>query len=107
MDIDFTITGQRIREARVFRGWTAEILAEKIGLATESLRHIENASSKPSLHTLFRIATHLDVSLDYLTGRSQEFSAALAYEHFGLTKEQEQLLQEMIKNIIPIVTKYI
>ena len=66
MDIDFTLTGQRIREARQCRGWTADVLAEKVGLATESLRHIENASSKPSLQTLFRIATELDVSLDYI-----------------------------------------
>lgn len=44
MDIDFVLTGQRIREARKFRGWTADVLAEKVGLATESLRHIENAS---------------------------------------------------------------
>lgn len=65
MDIDFILTGQRIREARRFRGWTADFLAEKVGLATESLRHIENASSKPSLQTLFKIATELDVSLDY------------------------------------------
>ena len=62
MDIDFILTGQRIREARKFRGWTADFLAEKVGLATESLRHIENASSKPSLQTLYKIATELDVS---------------------------------------------
>ena len=70
MDIDFILTGQRIREARKFRGWTADFLAEKVGLATESLRHIENASSKPSLQTLYKIATELDVSLDYITGRT-------------------------------------
>lgn len=110
MDIDFSITGQRIREARKFRGWTAEVLAEKVGLATESLRHIENASSKPSLQTLYKIAVELDVSLDYITGRTPELSSALAYDFskdFGLNETQEHIIQDMIKSLIPVITKYL
>ena len=36
MDIDFTLTGQRIREARQYRGWTADVLAEKVDLAKQA-----------------------------------------------------------------------
>lgn len=110
MDIDFVLTGQRIREARKFRGWTAEVLAEKIGLATESLRHIENASSKPSLQTLYKIATELDVSLNYITGRTPDLSAALAYNYsksFGLNETQEHMIQDVIKGLLPVITKYV
>lgn len=110
MDIDFTLTGQRIREARQYRGWTADVLAEKVALATESLRHIENASSKPSLQTLFRIATELDVSLDYITGRTPDLTSAFTdrySKNFGLSEQQERMIQDVIKSIIPVVAKYL
>lgn len=110
MDIDFTLTGQRIREARQYKGWTADVLAEKVDLATESLRHIENASSKPSLQTLFRIATELDVSLDYITGRTPDLTKALTDNYrraFGLSEQQKCMVQDVIKSIIPVITEYI
>lgn len=110
MDIDFVLTGQRIREARKFRGWTADVLAEKVGLATESLRHIENASSKPSLQTLFKLATTLDVSLDYITGRTPALSSALSGDcskDFGLSETQQRMVQDMLKSIIPVIMGYL
>ena len=110
MDINFILTGQRIREARRFRGWTADFLAEKVGLATESLRHIENASSKPSLQTLFKIATELDVSLDYITGRTSNLSSVLSGDcgkDFGLSETQSRMVQDVLKSIIPVITEYL
>lgn len=110
MDINFELTGQRIREARQFRGLTADILAEKVGLATESLRHIENASSKPSLQTLFRIATELNVSLDYITGRTPSLSSTLSGDFskdFGLSEKQERMVQDVVNSIIPVITNYL
>ena len=110
MDIDFTLTGQRIREARQYRCWTADVLAEKVSLATESLRHIENASSKPSLQTLFKIATELDVSLDYITGRTPNLSSAISGSYskdYGLSEQQERMVQDMVKSIIPVITEYL
>lgn len=103
MDIDFVITGQRIREARKYRGLTADVLAEKVGLATESLRHIENASSKPGLNTLFKIATELDVSLDYITGRTSELAVSLAGR--GLTPAQEQMVQAIVNGVVPVIVE--
>lgn len=103
MNINYVITGQRIREARKFHGLTAEVLAEKVGLATESLRHIENASSKPSLSTLFKIATELDVSLDYITGRTPELAVSLTGH--GLTPEQEKMVQVIVKGLVPVIVE--
>lgn len=110
MDIDFVLVGQRIREVRQLRKMTAETLAEKIGFATESLRHIEGGTSKPSLQALFRIAVVLNVSMDYLTGLSMSFDeAAIRKQDPGieLTPQQERLLRDMIKSMIPIITDYI
>lgn len=106
MDIDFVLVGQRIREARRICGMTAEVLAEQIGLASESLRHIEIASSKPSLHTLFRIAAVLNVSMDYITGRTPTLADSLVSE-YGLNEKQEMLLRDIIDSMIPIITNHI
>lgn len=110
MDINFLLTGQRIREARHMRNLTAEVLAEKVGLATESLRHIECASSKPSLQTLYKIASVLDVSLDYITGRSPSLSDSVSANYkanYGLSDHQENILREFIEGLIPIITKHV
>lgn len=106
MDIDFELVGQRIREARRIRGLTAEVVAERVGLATESLRHIEIASSKPSLQTLFRIATVLNVSMDFITGRTPTLTDTLISE-YGLNEKQEKMIREVIDRLVPIVTDYI
>ena len=104
MNIDFSEVGRRIRTARQHKGMTAEQLSEIVGLASESLRHIENASIYPSLQTLYRIAQSLHVSMDYLTGRTPSFSDALSKD-YGITAAQEETLREIIEKILPIITK--
>ena len=69
MELDMKVIGQRVRTARKAAGLTVEKLAERIGVANESLAHIECGARKPSLALLITIANELDVSMDYLTGR--------------------------------------
>lgn len=104
MNINYTEIGRRIRAARQYRHMTADQLSEEIGIASESLRHIENASSNPSLQTLFRIALVLEVSLDYLTGRVPDLVDGLSKD-YGITEGQEILLREIIAQLIPVITK--
>lgn len=106
MDIDYYEIGRRIRTARNHKRMTADQLSEKVGLASESLRHIENGSSNPSLHTLFRIAQILNVSLDYLTARTPALSEGLSTD-YGITEVQQLILREIIDQITPIITKHI
>lgn len=103
MDINFALVGRRVREARRARGLTAEMLAERVDLATESLRHIEIGSSKPSLQALYRIASVLGVSMDYLTGRTSSIAESLLDEN-GLSPKQEEVMRDLIDSMIPIIT---
>ncbi len=110
MSTRLQIMGSRIRTARQFRRLTGEQLAEKIGIAVDSLRHIENGVRSPSFQLIERISDILDVSLDYLVGRrillwSIEFARNL--ENSGLTKEQEDAIVELALNSIPIIKKHI
>jgi transcriptional regulator, XRE family len=102
--------GSRIRTARQFRRLTGEQLAEKIGIAVDSLRHIENGVRSPSFQLIERISDILDVSLDYLAGKTDsplEHRVRKELENSGLTKEQEDAIVELALNSIPIIKKHI
>lgn len=106
MDINILIMGQRVRTARKMRNMTAEALAEKIGIAVESLGHIECGARKPSLQTLYNIALMLDVSMDYLVGRSLtpiETVIQSCISESGLAAEQEKLLMDLTRSMILVI----
>ena len=46
MELDMKVIGQRVRTARKAAGLTVEKLAERIGVANESLAHIECGARK-------------------------------------------------------------
>lgn len=62
--------GKRIREIRLKRGLTQEYIAKKLGMGRSNVGHIENGRTMPSAEVLDKIAQILDVSADYLLGRT-------------------------------------
>ena len=109
MEIDTVLIGNRIRTVRNLRNMTADVLAEEIGLAEVTLRHIETGANKTSLLTLMKIADTLDVSIDYLLGRvssPMEMKTISFREAYDLTDHQEQMLAAMIEKLIPVVKDY-
>lgn len=107
-DISNIVMGQRIRAARKARNVKADELAEAVGIAVESIGHIECGARRPSLMTLFRIAETLDVSLDYLTGRTDDSTETVisdCADHQDLTPEQKSLLLELSSSLIPVIKK--
>lgn len=108
MEISAILMGQRIRSARKAIGMNTDELAEKVGVAVESIGHIECGARKPSLNLLYNIAEVLGASLDYLTGRTENSSDTVLHEcadHNELTAEQEQILLELCRSMIPIIKK--
>ena len=97
MSTRLQIMGSRIRTARQFRRLTGE-------------RHIENGVRSPSFQLIERISDILDVSLDYLAGKTDsplEHRVRKELENSGLTKEQEDAIVELALNSIPIIKKHI
>lgn len=68
IEMDTVLIGTRIKEARRLRGITADALSEKIGVAAQTLRHVESGANKTKLQSLINIADALNVSVDYLLG---------------------------------------
>ena len=106
MSTNLHVMGNRIRTARQFRKLTAEQLSEQLGM--ESLRHIENGTRRPSYALLDNISDILDVSLDYLAGKTElplERRVRRELENMGLTKAQEDACVEIALNAIPVIKR--
>ncbi len=64
--MDYYAIGQRIRKIRKAKGISQETLAEKAGISTTHMSHIETANTKLSLPVFVAIAETLEVPTDLL-----------------------------------------
>jgi transcriptional regulator with XRE-family HTH domain len=64
---------KKVKELRKQRGWTQQKLAEKAGLAFNTITKIEQALAEhPNLKTLLKLADAFGISLDELVGRKNK-----------------------------------
>ena len=68
--------GMRIKLARTRRGLTQAALARRVGLSKNSMNLIERDMSQPAFAWVQKMAAVLNVSLDYLGGRTDEDTIA-------------------------------
>ncbi len=61
-----TNLGQKIKKLRKLKGYSQEVFAEKIGIATNSLSSIETGNSFMTSNTLDKITQELEISLNEL-----------------------------------------
>lgn len=74
--INYKEIGNRIRERRVQMGWTQEILAEQIDVATVYVSRIENGKAQVNLKRLAELAQILKTPIEYFisgTVRSKDY----------------------------------
>ena len=58
--------GDRLREVRQARGLSLRSLAQRLGVSPSLISQVETGRAKPSVSTLYAIATELGISLDDL-----------------------------------------
>ncbi len=61
----------RLREARELRDLSQSELAERAKLQPSAISHFESGTRKPSFDNLKRLANALEVTTDFLLGRSK------------------------------------
>lgn len=61
----------RLNQIRKSRGFTAQKMADLLGLALRSYQFYESGKRSPSLDTLVKIADILEISTDYLLCRDE------------------------------------
>lgn len=60
--------GQRIGELRTAHGWSQVALAQRLGVAKQTVSNWENENIQPSIEMLMRLAKLFNVTTDYLLG---------------------------------------
>jgi transcriptional regulator with XRE-family HTH domain len=71
-NMEYTNTGERIREIRKKRGYNQDELAEMASLNRVTIAKYEAGKVEPGARALGRIADALEVTVDQLLGRNQQ-----------------------------------
>jgi transcriptional regulator with XRE-family HTH domain len=98
---------ERLKAARALRGLSQADLAAKAGLPAASVSHFESGPRKPSFDNLKALASALDVTTDYLLGRSDTPEASaetVGRLHRDLHKLSSQDL-ELAKEFVDLLLK--
>ena len=91
----------RLRIARRHKKRLQAELAEKIDLAASTLSHFEAGRRVPNLKTLYKLAVELDVSIDYLLGRTDSAFSHVRLEEY--LNQGEMSLEDL--NLMRIIAE--
>ena len=64
--------GARLRDTRKSQGLTQEDLAKKVGTDARTIWRWENGKTNPSWEMISRISDELDVTIEFLIGKSDD-----------------------------------
>lgn len=103
--MDKAILGTRIREARLAKGYTRQLLAEKADTGEVYLGEIERGLKMPSMNTFIRIVEALEISADYLL--RDELTSGKEYIFDEITQKFQSLTPRQRKTAADIVDAYI
>lgn len=62
--------GERLRQIREQQGFTQKQFAEKIGSTERGIQRYESGDREPAFRVILAILDNVDVSADYLLGRT-------------------------------------
>jgi transcriptional regulator with XRE-family HTH domain len=90
----------RLKKAREARDLSQSELAEKAGLQASAISHFETETRRPSFANLRKLADALQVSTDYLLGRSDEMTgsgtADVMFRDIGaLSEHDRQVIRDL------------
>ena len=102
--MDYGVIGERIKQERLDKGLTQEVLAEKANISASFLGQIERGERKLSLATLIQITKVLGASLDYLVNdippsENPELDE-LIYLLRGHTRQEIRMISDISKTIL-------
>ena len=95
------IFGDRLKVARSLRGWSQAELAEATKLQVSAISHFETSTRSPSFDNLRKLSDALQVTTDYLIGRtdspslSNKAAATLFRKAEKLTAKDLEFLEQM------------
>ena len=101
MYYDIAESGKRIKAERRRRGFTQEMLAEKLNIPVNGLAKIENGKNGASVDTLVAISALFGISMDYLThGAGLSIEERVSVLLKGKNEKQTDLALKILKGIL-------
>lgn len=67
-----SIFSERLEKLRIDKKISQVVAAKDLGIGIRAYQYYENDEREPRMSVLVRMADYFDVSLDYLTGRTDE-----------------------------------
>ena len=100
--MDYYKIGQKIRKFRKAHGLSQEDLAEKIGISTTHMSHIETGNTKLSLPVFVDIAAVLEVRTDDLLDNPTTATTSSSLDEIGAVLEhcnaqQAKVITDIVK----------
>ena len=96
------VFGKRLKELRKANGYTIEQFAEAGGISKSTVGYYENNNRMPDIEILSRIADVLNVSADYLIGKTNTTATKgktkTVCDFTGLSDTAVEYLAELVKN---------
>lgn len=106
MSLDYSIIEERLKKARIEKGYTQEQLAEKIDISVAFLSRVERGNSKINLNRLNQICDLLDISEgDVLSGTGSTSIHYLNEEFSILLKDCPPDKLKLIYDIAKVIIK--
>ena len=106
MALDYSVIGQRIKQARLAKNLTQEDLAEKIDISVAFLSRVERGNSHINLKRLNQLCRLLDVSEGYiLNGASSNSTNYLDKEFSELLKGCPSEKQRFIYDVAKVIAE--
>ncbi len=100
IEMDSELFCKRLKEIRTQRKMTQQDISEKTGIPSTSISHIEAGARKPSLENFYKLVVVLNVSADYLLGRTEHFSDLGTDPIAKAIQELPESEREMIQKFI-------
>lgn len=106
-NINYPFIGQKIKSLRTKAGLTQEQMAEKCGISTSYLGHIERGSRKLSLETAVKIADCLRVSIDALIIDGKAVDSNILPSVEAILQKQDKQKREQFLRLIKTLSENI
>lgn len=96
---------KRLVGIRKVRNLSQDELAKRAGLPSTAVSHFESGARKPSFDNLRKLADALDVSIDYLMGRTEEVDgnlikdAQIFRDYQNLKEEDRELARDFMSRL--------
>lgn len=106
MALDYSVIGQRIKQARLAKNYTQDELSEKIDVSVAFLSRVERGNSHINLKRLNQLCNLLDVSEGYiLNGAASDSENYLTKEFNDLLRNCTADKQRLIYKIAKIIAE--